>query len=167
MTAVALENVDVAEILSRKESRELVERFKAALSQDAEAARIMENSTGIEDMYKVASRYVEMKLEDFKAVCHKTISYLAEAKTRLADDDMDCVVGGGLFDWIKKQWNNIVSIAAGVAGAVGGGLLLCAGITATAFGAVPVGAVLGAASIGVCTVSGLSIYDGVNGIING
>ena len=167
MAAVALENVDVAEVLSRKESKEFVEKFEAVLSQDAEAARIMESSTGIEGMYKVVSRYFEMKFEDFKTVCHKAVSYFTEAKARLADDDMDCVVGGGIFDWIKKQWTHVASIVAGVGIAAVGAGLVCAGIVTTAFGAVPVGAVEGVAGLSMCAAGWAAVGGGVNGILEG
>ena len=159
--------VNVAEMMSYAENKEFVANFVATLEQDTESAKIMENSTSVEDMFKVVSRYFQLKLEDFTEAYHKAVDYLTQPKAKLDDGVMECVVGGGIGDWFKRNWRTIAAVAVGVA-AVGIGMLTCGiGAGLIASGMVLTGAhsiVCGGLAIaGGTYVAATSIDEAVNG----
>ncbi len=119
-----MKNVNVAEMMSIAENKAFVANFEAALEKDTEAVALMEKSNSVEDMFTVASKYFQIKLEDFKEAYHKAVDYLTQPKAKLDDDIMDCVAGGGIGDWFKKHWKTVVAVAVGVVG-VAVGVLTC------------------------------------------
>ncbi len=136
-----MKNVNVAEMMSIAENKAFVANFEAALEKDTEAVALMEKSNSVEDMFTVASKYFQIKLEDFKEAYHKAVDYLTQPKAKLDDDIMGCVVGGGIGDWFKKHWKTVVAVAVGVVGVALGALtcgvgaaLIAGGMTITGTG---------------------------------
>ncbi len=162
-----MKNVNVAEMMSIAENKAFVANFEAALEKDTEAVALMEKSNSVEDMFTVASKYFQIKLEDFKEAYHKAVDYLTQPKAQLDDDIMDCVVGGGIGDWFKKHWHTIAAVAIGVVGVAVGALTCGVGATLIAGGMALTGihAIVGGglAIAGGTYVAGTAIDDAVHG----
>ena len=162
-----MKDVNVAEMMSYAENKEFVANFVATLEQDTEAAKIMENSTSVEDMFKVVSRYFKLKVEDFTEAYHKAVDYLTQPKAKLDDGVMECVVGGGIGDWFKRNWRTVAAVAVGVA-AVGISVLTCGvGAALMMGGLVAEGVVCTGGGLFIGAMGGYAIGTVVDEAVNG
>ncbi len=150
-----------------------IKRLQATMEADPVVGRLMDAAETVEDMYKVAKRYVQIKMEDFRQTFNEAMDYLKGSKVQLDDEVMECVAGG--FSW-SKFWNVVKKVAisavvvaavvgacvvtGGVAGAVGGAIVGAVTATGAAAGATAgmVGGMLTGAAL-----SGYHIYKGVKG----
>ncbi len=143
---IDVEKVNVAEILSREESKAQGEKLLAAFEANPAALEVLEAVETVEDAYQIVKNAVNITLEQFKVLFDKTVDYFKESKAVLDDNTLECVAGGwSLSNWWnqnKKQivmCTTIVACAAiGIAvGAAIGGLegALVGGCVGTAAGA--------------------------------
>ncbi len=131
MSEVAVENINVADILGVEGATEKVEQVKAALEADPEVSLLVKAAETVEDVYEIVKRYSKATLEQVKVLFEKTVDYFKETKAILADEVLDNVVGGwSLSSWWNKNKAFIVGgvvlvacVAVGtVVGAVTGGV---------------------------------------------
>ncbi len=131
MSEVAVENINVADILGVEGATEKVEQVKAALEADLEVSLLVKAAETVEDVYEIVKRYSKATLEQVKVLFEKTVDYFKETKAILADEVLDNVVGGwSLSSWWNKNKAFIVGgvvlvacVAVGtVVGAVTGGV---------------------------------------------
>ncbi len=132
MNSVAINNIDIAQIMSREDYQNAVEELQAALDVNPAISRMIDTAQSLEEMYESLKEYMSLKLEDFKVVFAKALAYIVPPKTRLEDDTMDCVAGGGyLHDWKDLQVN--IKKAA-ICAAILAGLLIVGTATGAAIG---------------------------------
>ncbi len=131
MSEVAVENINVADILGAEGATEKVEQVKAALEADPEVSLLVKAAETVEDVYEIVKRYSKATLEQVKVLFEKTVDYFKETKAILVDEVLDNVVGGWSFsNWWNKNKAFIVGAAVLVAcvavgtvvGAVTGGV---------------------------------------------
>lgn len=141
----------VAEMMSRAENQEILNKMRVALDADEEAARIMENADSIDDLYTVVSRYIKVRFEDFRKALESTVEHLSRPKTMLSDDMLECVTAAGIWNFLKNNWKTVVLGTVGVALAATGIGVIVAGVAGTTIiaggtiGAVGFGCLSGAA----------------------
>ncbi len=131
MSEIAVENVNVADILGHEEAEAGLEKVKAALEADPEISALMKVADTIEDVYEIVKRFSKATFEQVKVLFKKTVDYLKETKAILSDEVLDNVSGGWfLSDWWHKAKSTVVGtvimvsciVAGTVAGACVGGL---------------------------------------------
>lgn len=160
MSEIAVEDINVAEILSAEKAAEGVEKVKEALASDPEVGALVKAAESIEDVYEIVKKFSKATFEQVKVIFQKTVDYFKEAKTELSDEVLDSVVGGwSLSSWWNKNKAEVIGVAVWVA---------CIGIGVIA-GACTGG--LGGALVGGCVgvVAGIivgSVAYGVTGIID-
>lgn len=161
MSTIAMENVNVAEIMEQAEAKASVEKLQAAMEANPVVNQLLEAAETVEDMYQVAKEYITIKFEEFKVLIDKTVDYFKGPKVQLDDDVMDCVVGGNWFaDFWNKHKKTIVTVAivAGfvAVGAVAGGFLGVAalgGVGGAIAGAVAGGCAAGTMGMGAASAA--------------
>ena len=125
---------NVAEMMSKAENQEILNKMRVALDADEEVARIMENADSIDDVYTVFSRYIKVKFEDFREALESTVEYLTQPKAMLSDDMLEGVTAAGFFSsvggWFKRNWKTallvtggVVLAATGIGAAIGAGMM--------------------------------------------
>ncbi len=158
VAAVMNDSVAVAEI----------KRFQATMEADPVVGRLMEAAETVEDMYKVAKRYIQIKFEDFHQIFNEAMDYFKGSKVELDDEVMECVVGGRWKGWkIFKKIAIAAAIAVGVvaAAALTGGV---AGGLVGAAGAYVSGWVAGSAiTVGAALTSTAAVGGAVGGAVAG
>ncbi len=158
VAAVMNDSVAVAEI----------KRFQATMEADPVVGRLMEAAETVEDMYKVAKRYIQIKFEDFHQIFNEAMDYFKGSKVELDDEVMECVVGGRWKGWkIFKKIAIAAAIAVGVvaAAALTGGI---AGGLVGAAGAYVSGWVAGSAiTVGAALTSTAAVGGAVGGAVAG
>ncbi len=149
------QNVSVAKFMQVEGTTELIEKVDAALDSNPVTRKLMEAAQTVEDVYQIAKKYLEIKLEDFKIIFEKTVKYFKEEKTELPDEVMDTVVGGSFGDWLNKWKRNIITAAIAVGCTVVGavtGACLGGGPGALALGLIGFGVGVGVAgAYNICT----------------
>ncbi len=156
MSEVAVENINVADILGAEGATEQVEQVKAALEADPEVSLLVKAAETVEDVYEIVKRYSKATLEQVKVLFEKTVDYFKETKSVLADEVLDNVVGGWSFSnwWNKNKafvLGGVVFVACVAAGAVVGA---CLGGAAGALGGAAIGVVVGSA-LGTATMTSI------------
>ncbi len=156
MSEVAVENINVADILGVEGATEKVEQVKAALEADLEVSLLVKAAETVEDVYEIVKRYSKATLEQVKVLFEKTVDYFKETKSVLADEVLDNVVGGWSFSnwWNKNKafvLGGVVFVACVAAGAVVGA---CLGGAAGALGGAAIGVVVGSA-LGTATMTSI------------
>lgn len=132
MNNVAVANIDVAQMMSCEDNQNALEQMKAALDANPALSHMVYAAQSIEEMYESLKEYMSLKLEDFKVVFAKAFAYIVPPKTRLDDDTMDCVAGGGyLHDWKDLQVNIKKAV---ICAAILAGLLIVGTATGAAIG---------------------------------
>ncbi len=142
--------VDIKAFMADEVAAANVSKIEAAFDEDKEASALLDAAKSLEDVYNLVKRYVVMKFEDFSALFTDVMDYLKEDKAVLADDTLECVVGGwslgSLWQTVKKKAAAIV-LGAAIGGVVGclAGACLAGGVGAMVGGAVGVvvGAIVG------------------------
>ena len=141
-------------MMADAEAKNYIEAVQSKMEENAEVNALLEKASSLEDLFEVAKKYVTMKFEAFKAICHDAFAYFGkEDKVALSDETMDAVVGGG---WFGNLWNKCKKV-----------------VTAVAVGVVAAAAFAGMAAIGVATggvafgVLGASLLIGGSGAIGG
>ncbi len=157
MSEIAVENINVAEILENEKSAEGLEKVKEVLDSDPEVSALVKAAESIEDVYEIVKKFSKATFEQVKVIFQKTVDYFKEAKAELSDEVLDSVVGGwSLSSWWKKNKKDIIGGAVWVA---------CIGI-GIAVGACTAG--LGGALIGGCVgVVGGAVAGGVAYAVTG
>ena len=161
-------DVKIEEIMNAQETKDAVKKIQEALEANTAVNKLMEAAQTVEDMYQAVKEYINMKLDDFKVLCDKTIEYFKSAKTELDDETLECVSGGwslsGFWNKYKKTICAVVfvacmTIATGGVGAMGG---ITAAIVGGASG-IGLGAGIGAAvGVTVGAIAGGALYDQVD-----
>ncbi len=160
MSEIAVENINVAEILGAEKAAEGVEKVTAVLKADPEVGALVKAANSIEDVYEIVKKFSKATFEQVKVIFQKTVDYFHESKAELSDAVLDNVVGGwSLSSWWNKSKAEVIGVAVWVA---------CIGI-GVAVGACTGG--LGGALVGGCVgvVAGIivgSVAYGVTGIID-
>ena len=132
MNNVAVANIDVAQMMSCEDNQNALEQMKSALDANPALSHMVYAAQSIEEMYESLKEYMSLKLEDFKVVFAKAFAYIVPPKTRLDDDTMDCVAGGGyLHDWKDLQVNIKKAV---ICAAILAGLLIVGTATGAAIG---------------------------------
>ena len=139
--------VNMEAMMADAKAKNYIETVQSKMEENAEVNALMEKAASLEDLFEVAKKYVTMKFEAFKAICHDAFAYFGkEDKVALSDETMEAVVGGG---WFGNLWNKckkaVVAVAVGVTAAVVVGGIVAAGV-------VTCGAALGA--LGMALVAG-------------
>ncbi len=117
---LALEDINVAEILDQEAVKEASAKLKEAIEADPEANEMVQAAESVEDVYAVVKHFANVTLEQMKVIFHKVVDYFKGPKTELPDEVLDNVAGGWSFSsWWKE---NKVNVA--VAGAIVGACLL-------------------------------------------
>ncbi len=156
MSAVAVEDIHVAEILGAEGAAERVEKVKAAIAADPEASALASAAETAEDVYEIIKKFCKATLEQVKEIFRQTVDFYKQAKAELSDEVLDNVVGGwSLSSWWKKNKADIIGgtilgacfIGGIIIGACTGGL---GGAVVGAAAGLVVGAALGGAA-GVIT----------------
>ncbi len=161
VAAVMNDSVAVAEI----------KRFQATMEADPVVGRLMEAAETVEDMYKVAKRYIQIKFEDFHQIFNEAMDYFKGSKVELDDEVMECVVGGRWKGW--KIFKKIAMVA--VAAAIAVGVVAAAAVTGGvacglvgAAGAFVHGFVTGSAiTVGAALTSTAAVGGAVGGAVAG
>ncbi len=97
MSNVAAAHINIAEMMSHEDNQNAVEQLKAALEANPAVQQMVDAAQSLEEMYVSLKQHISLKLEDFKVVFYKALEYMVPSKTRLEDDMMDCVSGGGKY----------------------------------------------------------------------
>ncbi len=109
MGEVAVENINVAEILNAEGAAERVEQVKAALAADPKASLLMKTAETAEDVYEIIKGFAKATLEQVKVIFQKTVDYYKQAKVELSDELLDNVVGGWSFSsWWNQNKSDII-----------------------------------------------------------
>ncbi len=160
MSEIAIENVNVADILGTEQGAEGLEKVKAALEADREMSLLMKAADTLEDVYEIVKKFSTATFEQVKVLFKKTVEYFKGAKAELSDEVLDNVSGGWSFSaWWKEAKATIVSstimVSCIVAGTVVGA---CVGGVGGAMAGAAVGAMVG----GVIAYTTATIMDAVN-----
>ncbi len=94
MSEVAVENINVADILGNADAEARVATVKAALEADPEVSLLVKAAETVEDVYEIVKKFSTATLEQVKVLFRKTVDYYQEAKAVLSDEMLDNVVGG-------------------------------------------------------------------------
>ncbi len=124
--------VDIHAFMANDAAREAVDKIEAVIDTDQETCGLLDLAKSVEDVFEATKKYVSMKLDDFKALFADVMNYFKdEEKVTLADETLDCVVGGwswgGVWETVKRKAVAVVIGAAigasalGIGGAVLGG----------------------------------------------
>ena len=148
-------------MMADAKAKNYIETVQSKMEGNAEVNALLEKASSLEDLFEVAKKYVTMKFEAFKAICHDAFAYFGkEDKVALSDETMEAVVGGG---WLGNLWNKckkaVVAVAVGVVAAavIGGGLAASIVTGGAALGVL--GAVFSVGLGGVCGVyAGITQY---------
>lgn len=120
MSNVAAANINIAEIMNQENIQNAVEQLKETLELNPAIQQMIDAAQSLDEMYMSLKDYISLKLEDFKVVFYKAVEYIVPSKTRLEDDMMDCVSGGGKYldkyvefkkDIKSTLRNTIISVA--------------------------------------------------------
>ncbi len=143
MSEIAVENINVADILGAEGAVESVEQVKAAIESDAEVSALVKAAQSVEDVFEIVKKYAKATFEQVKVLFEKTVDYFKETKAALSDEVLDNVVGGwSLSTWWNENKANIIGttifLTCVAAGAVIGGCLggfggACAGAAVGVF----------------------------------
>ena len=160
MGEIAVENINIAEIMSAEGAAENVEKVKVALEADPEMGPMLRGAQTVEDVYHIVKRFSKATFEQVKVILKKTMEYYRRAKAELSDEVLENVSGGWSFSaWWKEAKSVIVSstimVSCIVAGAVVGA---CVG----GVGGAIAGAAVGAMAGGVIAYTTATIMDAVN-----
>ena len=135
---------DIKAFMANDSAREAVDKIEAVIDTDQETCKLLDLAQSVEDVFEATKKYVAMKLEDFKALFADVMDYFKADKAVLADETLDCVVGGwswgGIWETVKRK-----AVAVVVGAAIGGAVL---GITGAALGG-PIGFGVGAVVGGI------------------
>ncbi len=147
MSELAVENVNVADILGAEGAEENLEKVKEAIVSDAEVGPLVKAAQTVEDVYEIVKRFSKATLEQVKVIFEKTVDYFKETKVELSDEVLDNVAGGG-FNFFKFWDNFKEGIVAGCimvgCTVVGGVIGACVGGLGGAVAGACVGALVGA-----------------------
>ena len=146
--------VNMEAMMADAKAKNYIETVQSKMEGNAEVNALLEKAASLEDLFEVAKKYVTMKFEAFKAICHDAFAYFGkEDKVALSDETMEAVVGGG---WLGNLWNKckkvVTAVAVGVAAAA-----VMGGIAA-------IGVASGGLALGVL---GTAVFAGVTGGISG
>ena len=147
MSEIAVENINVAEILGSKQGAADLEKVEAAITSDPEVGLLVKAAETVEDVYEIVKRFSTATFEQVKVLFEKTVDYFKESKAVLSDELLDNVVGGGLFEWWDKYKTAVI-----------GGVIMV--------GCMAVGAVIGSCVAGPAgTLGGVYLGIAVGGSI--
>ncbi len=131
------------ELMENETVKKSTDEVLSAIEKDAEAMKLIEAASTVEDMYEATKRYLKIAFEDFKKFFACTVEYFTSQKAVLNDEMLDNVVGGwsisGFFNSISEKAKCIACVVVGAAVCVAGGALA---LTSIALGG-PVGAAIG------------------------
>ncbi len=102
MSEIAVENINIAEIMSAEGAAENVEKVKVALEADPEMGPMLRGAQTVEDVYHIVKRFSKATFEQVKVILHKSMEYFRQAKAELSDEVLDNVSGG----WFLSEWWN-------------------------------------------------------------
>lgn len=135
--------IDMAVMMENEEVKAKAKQIEAHMDGDSVISKMLDAAENVADMYEIAKKYLEIKMEDFEMLFNGAMDYFSEKKTKLSDETMECIVGGRKhFNW--KLLKKIAIVAAIAVGTVA----LCAGIGAV------VGAGASAAGVAIAHVAG-------------
>ncbi len=140
-----------AEMMKDEKVQEGVENLKAKLAEDTAVKKLVEAAETVEDMYEIAKRYVQVKLEDFKRIYQEVKDYYSSAKAIIQDEVLDNVAGGR--GWNFVGWNKLTCICGCIVGA------------AIAVVGVGIGATVAILGGPIATVAGVAL--GVGSVVAG
>ncbi len=138
--------VDIKAFMANKAACEGVDQLEAIIDKDEETCALLDAAQSAKDVFEAVKKYVTMKFEDFTALFDDVMDYFKEDKAVLADETLECVVGGwslsGLWQSVKKKATAII-IGAACGAAVGAAVGALAGAGAGALIGAFTGAVVG------------------------
>ncbi len=161
MSELTVENINVAEMYTVPGADRSVEKIKNLIDADPEASALIETAETVEDVFAIVKKFAKVTLEQLKVIFEKTVDYFKESKAVLADELLDNVVGGGLFDWWKKNRRDIVGWACFGACVLGGIII---GACTGGIGGAVVGAIgggLAGATVGAVVNSVIDVFETV------
>ncbi len=154
MSEIAVENIDVAGLLSSKGVDEKVEQVKEILESVPEVNALMKAAETVEDVYEIVKKFSKATFEEVKMIFEKACDYYKETKAVLTDEILDNVAGGfSLSDLWADNKPFVIGASVFLASIV-------IGATAGAVVAGPLGAAAGALG-GLVAGVGLGIIAGV------
>ena len=150
--------VNMEALMADAEAKNYIETVQSKMEENAEVNALIEKAASLEDLFEVAKKYVTMKFEAFKAICHDAFAYFGkEDKVALPDETMDAVVGGS---WLGNLWNKCKKVVTAVAVGVVLGGIVAAGAVTCGTALAPLGLALFAGGTGLVTgiCSGIMQY---------
>ncbi len=156
MSEIAVENINVAEILGSAQGAEGLEKVEAAIASDPEVGALVKAAQSVEDVYEIVKKFSTATFEQVKVLFKKTVDYFKESKAVLSDEVLDNVAGGMSFGDFWNTYKSgviggIVMISCVAIGAIAGACVAGVGgaIAGAAIGAIVGG--VGMAAFGVIT----------------
>ncbi len=147
--------IDMQAMMANEGARKSIEDVKAKLESDPVIGKLIDAAQSVKDLYEISKNYVEMKWEDFKAICEDALHYFNEDKVALPDDALDMVAGGGWSDFWNKCKSAVIAVGVGVGIAVVVGALTAGAIVSLPIaGAMAAGTIAGGA-IGIGSMAGI------------
>ena len=161
---------NVAAVMNDEAAAAEIKKLQAAMEADPVVGKLMDAAETVEDMYEVAKRYVEIKLEDFRELFSEAMDYFKGSKVELDDEVMECVAGGASWGGFWKVFKK-VAVAAAIGLAVGAVCVATGGAAGAALGALGAyvagssvaGAAAGGFVTGAVTATCLGTYNMVKG----
>ena len=124
MAELTVQNVDVSKLMHIEGIHEKVDQFVEAMEENPVTKKLLDALETVEDAYRLAKEFIEIKWEDFKVLWDKTVDYFKTERAPLSDEVMDGVVGGWSLSGWWNQWKRTIAAACiMVGGAVGGAVL--------------------------------------------
>ncbi len=159
MSEIAVENINIAEIMSTEGAAENVEKVKAAFEADPEMGPMLRGAQTVEDVYEIIKKFSKATFAQVKVILEKTMDYFHSAKAKLSDEVLDHVAGGWfLTEWWNKNKGDCITLACVVACTVVGTVVgACVGGVGGAIAGAGAGCVVG-------TVVGLAAGAIVNAV---